>query len=140
MSKRSPTIAACVNTFVESVLKYGEFMLVNHKVANKHYGKYTRALKELSLLGDAGMSALAKLMDDERRIIRVMAACYAVHFRTEKALRVLNSATGVQHGVIGMLATVTLKRWELGRYMDPKTGKEALLVSGSAASNLPQDP
>jgi|SRR5271165_5542819 len=123
MRKRIRSVAECVNVFTDSVLKHGELMCKDSTAANQHNGKYVKALKELYGFGDDGLFALAKLLDDDRVVVRVTTACYIIHYYTDKALTVLKAAAKEDRG-IAMLAIVALKRWELGTYFDPATGKE----------------
>ena len=74
-------------------------------------------------MGDAGLSGLAVLLDDENHVIRETTAAYLIHRYTDKAIKVLTAAAEAERP-IGGLAIVTLKRWELGRYLDPATGHE----------------
>jgi len=112
-----------ITVFSESVIKHGENMFNNPQQANHYYARFTDALHNLAALGNDGLSALATLLDDDRVVVRVTAASYLVHFKTDKALKVLNTAKNEERA-IAMLAIVTLKRWETGSYLDPKSGKE----------------
>jgi len=116
-------IARCLAAFETAVLKHSEFMFKDSSIANQHFNAYTKALKELSKMGDDGLSALAKLLDNENVVVRVTAATYLIHYCTDKAISILRAASKEERG-IAMLAIVTLKRWELGGYLDPTTGKE----------------
>ena len=127
MKKRIQAIADCVNVFADSVIKYYEFILEDSNIADLHYAKYIKALKQLNEFGDDGLSALARLLDDDRIVVRVTAASYLIHYCTEKAKKVLNAAAGEDRG-IAMLAIVTLKRWETGSYLDPSSGKEVKVI------------
>ena len=52
-----------------------------------------------------------------------MSHTFFIHYRTDKALEVLRAAAKEERG-IAMLAIVTLKRWEMGSYLDAASGKE----------------
>jgi hypothetical protein len=123
MEYRQESIADCVSSFRDSVLKHQEFSTKDSKVANRHYHTYIKALKKLNNMGDDGLSALAVLLDDANHVIRETTAAYLIHRYTDKAIKVLTAAAKAERP-IGGLAIVTLKRWELGRYLDPATGKE----------------
>jgi len=121
------TVAEMVETFVVSVLKYSEFILGDSRIANRHYDDFVEALKRIAAHGEEGLTALACLLDDERIVVRVTAACYLVHFRTTRAMSVLQEASKLENRAIAMLAFATMKRWEKGIYLDPATGKESKL-------------
>ena len=127
MHKHTRKIAELVETFVVSVLKYSEFILKDSQIANRHYDYFIQALKRTAAYGEEGLIALANLLDDDRIVVRVTAACYLIHFRTEKALSVLEAAAKLENRAIAMLAFATIKRWEKGIYLDPATGKETKL-------------
>jgi hypothetical protein len=112
--------------FETSVLKHSELMFNDPGAANHEYDTFISALHQLHNMGDDGLSALSKLLDSKNAVIRVSTACYLIHLYTEKALKVLKSAAKEDRG-IAMLAMMTLKRWELGRYLDPGSGKEVQL-------------
>ena len=119
-------ISGYVSTFENAVLKHSEFMFKDSGLANRHFDAYTKALKQLAELGDDGLSALSRLLDSENTVIRVTTACYLIHYSTSKAIKILKAAAKEERG-IAMLAIVTLKKWELGRYLDPASGKEVEL-------------
>src|SRR5262245_18716338 len=119
MRKDTRNIAELVETFVDSVLKYSEFILADSQIANRHYDIFSRALKGIAAHGDKGLVALAKLLDDPRIVVRVTAACYLMHFRTEAAKNVLEEAAKLENRAITMLAIATLERWARGIYLDP---------------------
>lgn len=129
MSKDTRTIAELVETFVVSVLRYSEFILKDSRIANRHYDDFIEALKQIAAHGEEGLTALARLLDDERIVVRVTAACYLVHFRTKRAMSVLHEAAKLENRAIAMLAFATIKRWEKGIYLDPATGNEAKSLS-----------
>lgn len=126
MKVKDVIIAESVSAFADSVLKHVEFSVNDPEVANRHFGVYMAALNRLAGFGEEGLSALAKLMDHENRIIRVTAACYLINRYTERAKMVLTEAAEAERPM-GGLAIVTLRRWELGRYLDPTSGKESKL-------------
>lgn len=128
MQKNTQNVTKLVQGFVVSVLNYSEFILKDSQTANRHYDEFIDVLKQLALHGEEGLIALAKLLDDDRIVVRVTAACYLVHFRTEKALSVLGAAANLEDRAISMLAIVTIKRWEKCIYLDPATGNEVKLT------------
>ena|SRR6266436_596653 len=125
MKKKKQTIGGWVEVFVDAVLQYGEFIFKDSRIANKHYARFIEALKQLNRFGDDGLSALACLLDDGRLAVRTTAACYLVKYRTDSALGVLREAAKAKDRAISMLAVATLRRWEMGYYLDPATGEEA---------------
>src|SRR6266581_443234 len=106
--ERPESIASCVDAFADSVVKYGEFIFNDPKVANRHYDRSVQALKQLSRFGDDGMAALAALLDDEVLEVRVTAACHVIHYRRDKALQVLKAAAKARGRAISMLAIAAL--------------------------------
>jgi hypothetical protein len=124
MNKNILSIADWINVFVDSVLKYSDLIFKDSNAANHQYERFTEAVRQLGQFGDDGLSKLAGLLNDERIVIRVTAASYLIHFRTDEALRVLRAAAKQENRAVSMLAIVTLKRWETGSYLDPVTGKE----------------
>jgi len=126
MERKSHNITDWVKVFVDSVLMYGDYILKDSNAANRHYENYIKALNHLNEYGDAGLSALANLLNDDRMVVRVMAASYLIHYSTDKALNVLNEAAKARDRAISMLAIITIRRWDLGWYLDPATGKEAV--------------
>jgi hypothetical protein len=127
MHRDTRAISELLETFVLSVLKYSEFILKDSQMANRHYEDFIEALRQIAAHGEEGLAALAGLLDDERIVIRVTAACYLVHFQTPRAMSVLQEAAKLENRAIAMLAFATIKRWEKGIYLDPATGKEARL-------------
>ena len=123
MQHDKQTIAELVEAFTVSVLKYSEYVLKDSNIANRHFDNYREALRRIAAHSDKGLVALAKLLDDDRIVVRVTVACNLIHFRTEKAMSILKDASKLEHRAIAMLAIVTLKRWERGTYFDPATGK-----------------
>jgi hypothetical protein len=131
MHRDTQTIAELLETFVLSVLKYSEFILKDSRVANRHHDHFIEALRQIAAHGEEGLTALAGLLDDDRIVIRVTAACYLVHFQTDKAMSVLKGAAKLKNRAIAMLAFATIKRWERGIYLDPATGKETNVPASS---------
>lgn len=127
MHKDSRKIPELVEAFVVSVIKYSEFILKNSQIANQHYDAFIQALNQIAAYGEEGLIVLANLLDDDRTVVQVTAACYLVHFQTEKAMSVLKEAAKLENRAIAMLAFATIKRWEKGIYLDPATGKETKL-------------
>jgi hypothetical protein len=127
MHKDIRSIAELVEVFAVSVLNYSEFILKDSRKANRHYDDFIKAMKRIAAHGEEGLTALANLLDDERMVVRVTAACYLVHFRAHKAMSVLREAAMLENRAIAMLALATIKRWENGVYLDPATGKETKL-------------
>jgi hypothetical protein len=119
-------IADCISAFETAVLKHSEFMFKDSDAANKQYDIFVEALRQLNKIGDDGLSALVKLLDNDNIVVRVTTACYLIHYRTDEALMILSEAAKLDRG-IAMLAQITLKRWQLGRYLDPASGKEVTL-------------
>jgi hypothetical protein len=127
MRRNTRTLSQSVDAFVVSILQYGEFILKDSRITNRHYADFTRALKRIVAYGDDGLSALAKLLEDDRIVVRATVACYLIHVRTERAKNVLEETAKLEDRAIAMLAVATLERWEKGIYLDPATGKETVL-------------
>ena len=132
---KTEKIADCVSTFEHAVLMHDEFSLKDSDVANKSYDSSIKALKQLNKFGDEGLSALATLLDHEKRVVRVTAASYLISHYTSRAIKVLTEAAEAEHPS-GGLAIVTLRRWQLGRYLDPASGKEIVLKGRENAKTL----
>jgi hypothetical protein len=125
MKTRSQIIAENVRLFSGAAAKYGDNIYRDYDLATQHFNDYNKALAKLSTYGDEGLSALAKLLDDdnERLDVRVMAGMHLMLYATDKAIKVLNIAKNLNRG-ISMLAIAALKKWEMGFYLDPATGTE----------------
>jgi hypothetical protein len=124
MKNKAEPVAELVESFADAVMKHGEFMFKDSGIANRWYERSLLALKKLHQRGDAGLSALALLLDDERIVVRVTAACYLIRQQTEQAMRVLQDAARSADRGTSMLAIATLERWKRGAYLDMTTGKE----------------
>lgn len=114
-----------VKRFVEGVVKHREYMCTDHRVANQNFDKYTEALKGLFLLGEPGMNALLRLLDDSRPVVRVSVGTYLLRIFPERAIKVLQAEVD-QKGALLSSALVALKRWERGIYLDPFRGEMKL--------------
>ena len=105
-----------VEEFARSVVQQNEAIEAHDPLSgNVHAGRYLEAFRELRRAGDPGLDALSSLLEDERRDVRTMAACFLLAHKTEKALEVLR-ASAQQRGVVGLGAVMTLKRWEEGTW------------------------
>jgi hypothetical protein len=124
MEKSSASTMDLVTAFADSVGKYSYYIFKDPKSANRHYRKFTKALRRLALLGDHGFVALGSLLNHENTAVRVTAASYLINYSTEDSIRVLTEAKKAKNRAVSMLAIVTLKRWEMGSYLDPATGRE----------------
>jgi len=118
----SKRIEALLEQFSEGVVKHRENMCEDSTVANRAHGRYTKALEELCSLGEAGISAFARLMDSPRPVVRVSAAIFLISFYPDRAIKILEAET--TGGRMSPEALVALERWKRGTYLDPATCRE----------------
>lgn len=105
-----------VAEFAASVERQNDAMREHDaKTGNKYAERRIIAFRKLKSIGKKGLDALTALLDDERRDVRTMAACFLLRHSNEDACRVLK-ASASEKGVTGLGALMTLKRWEDGTW------------------------
>jgi hypothetical protein len=85
------------------------------RTGNKHARRYVAAFKKLRDHGDAGLDALAVLLEHPRMDVRVKAAIYLLSERSTQALPVLEEAAKSK-GMIPFEASQVLKYWSEGTW------------------------
>jgi len=110
------SIKKLVHEFATNVVKQNESIFVHDpNRGNEHAREYIKAFRQLRAFGPKGLDALATLLDDERKDVRTMAACFLLRHKTEAALEVLKKSAE-EKGLDGLGAFMTLKRWESGTW------------------------
>ena len=89
------------------------------KTANQHAAAYLAAFEALRAQGDPGREALARLLEDSRAEVRVMAAAFLLRYCETRARAVLE-AEARGRGMVAFGAQQALERWKEGTWeLDP---------------------
>jgi hypothetical protein len=106
-----------VDDFADSVAK--QQLARDAKTANKHATAYVAAFNALRAHGDPGREALARLLEDSRAEVRVMAAAFLLRYCEARARAVLEAEA--QGGrMLAFKAEQALERWKEGTWeLDP---------------------
>ena len=92
----------------------------NPQKGNKHAERYIAAFKALATHGDIGRAALAKLLSDERKEVRVTTAAFLLRYRHHEAKAVLKEAAKGDD-LVSFGAQQALERWKDGTWeLDPE--------------------
>ena len=113
-------VDSLVDDFAHCVARQMDAIRRGDAVAGNEYARrYIAAFEQLRAHGDAGRVALARLLDDVRADVRVMAAAYLLRHCEGRARAVLEvESKGKGWAAIG--AAQALKRWEDGTWsLDP---------------------
>lgn len=118
-TKLSPTVAiqTLVDAFASYVLLANAAMEAGKGAKARRYDKKQHKLWT-TLRDDfkqEGIDALARLLQDNRREIRIMAAVHLMRHRTDDCLHLLKAEAGGR-GLIAFQAEQTVKTWERGEW------------------------
>lgn len=105
-----------VREFGDCVAAQSQAMAENNsKAGNVFARRYVAAFEQLRLRGDKARDALAVLLNDSRREVRVMAAAFLLRHCGERAKAVLQ-AEAAGAGLVAFGAAQALERWADGSW------------------------
>jgi hypothetical protein len=82
-----------------------------HKIANRAYHRISTVMRELRERGPHALSALLRLLEDERIEVRGWAAAHALEFAPDRAVHVLECIASGPASLEELSAKMVLQQW-----------------------------